>query len=265
MSETYEPIILAQKANSLRKTTGNNQLRPRTAPANVDYSHYLRSSIARPIKMLVFSPIILFISLYCAFMFGLTYLLYTTYPIVFEDKYGWGPSWAGLAYLGLAIGMFIAIGCIGAVSDKKIKKAKAVGMTTTPEIRLLPMLWTVPIVPLGFVLYGWTTQADNIHWVVPILGTAIIGFGSFAILMPSQVYLVDAFGTEASASAMAANTFLRSLFGTFMPLAGPPLYEALGLGWGNSLLALISLSFAPVPWLLLRYGAKLRAKFPVEY
>lgn len=81
--------------------------------------------------------------------------------------------------------------------------------------------------------------------------------------MPAQTYLVDAFGPY-SASALAANTVLRSLFGTFLPLAGPPMYERLGLGWGNTLLGFLALSFAPVPWLFYRYGEQVRKRWVVK-
>ena len=81
--------------------------------------------------------------------------------------------------------------------------------------------------------------------------------------MPAQIYLVDAFGPYA-ASALAANTVLRSLFGTFLPLAGPPMYAALGLGWGNSVLGFLALGFAPVPWFLYKYGDHLRKRWVLE-
>ena len=45
--------------------------------------------------------------------------------------------------------------------------------------------------------------------------------------MPVQTYLVDAYDRYA-ASALAANTVLRSLAGAFLPLAGPKMYKALG-------------------------------------
>lgn len=61
-----------------------------------------------------------------------------------------------------------------------------------------------------------------------------------------------------SASALAANTILRSLFGAFLPLAGPALYDALGLGWGNSLLGFLALAMIPIPLMFWRYGEKLR-------
>jgi len=71
------------------------------------------------------------------------------------------------------------------------------------------------------------------------------------------MYLVDAF-TIYAASAIAANTVLRSLFGCLLPLAGPKMYAALGLGWGNSLLAFIALALTPVPWVFIKYGERIR-------
>lgn len=78
-------------------------------------------------------------------------------------------------------------------------------------------------------------------------------------------YLVDAY-TLHSASAMAANTVLRSVIGAVLPLAGGPMYDALGLGWGNSLLAFIALALSPVPLLFYKYGERIRTskRFQLE-
>jgi hypothetical protein len=84
-------------------------------------------------------------------------------------------------------------------------------------------------------------------------------------MMPAQSYLIDVFGSETAASALAALTLSRSLFGAFLPLAGPPLYEALGLGWGNTLLGCVGLTFVPVPLLFYKYGERVRAMFPVKF
>lgn len=81
--------------------------------------------------------------------------------------------------------------------------------------------------------------------------------------MPTQLYLVDLFGSESAASALGANNLLRFLSSTFLPLAGPSMYEALGYGWGNSLLGLLAISFVPDPILIYRYGEWLRAKTTV--
>ncbi|KAJ6072293.1 major facilitator superfamily domain-containing protein [Penicillium canescens] len=52
--------------------------------------------------------------------------------------------------------------------------------------------------------------------------------------MPSQLYLVDLFGSQAAASALGANILLRSMFGAFLPLAGSHMYLTLNYGWGNT-------------------------------
>jgi len=82
--------------------------------------------------------------------------------------------------------------------------------------------------------------------------------------MPLQTYLVDAY-TVYAASALAASTVLRCVFGAVLPLAGEPLYNKLGLGWGNSLLGSIALVLAPVPFLLSWYGERLRKKYPINF
>lgn len=75
--------------------------------------------------------------------------------------------------------------------------------------------------------------------------------------MPISTYLVDAFTLHA-ASALAANTVLRSLVGALLPLAGPKMYHSLGLGWGNTLLAFIALALCPIPILFYKYGERIR-------
>lgn len=76
--------------------------------------------------------------------------------------------------------------------------------------------------------------------------------------MPSQLYLVDLFGSEAAASALGANILLRSLSGTFLPLAGPHMYQTLNYGWGNTLLGFLAMLFIPAPLLFYKYGERLR-------
>lgn len=75
--------------------------------------------------------------------------------------------------------------------------------------------------------------------------------------MASAMYLVDAYTVHA-ASVTASNTILRCLLGSLLPLAGPSMYNALGLGWGNSLLGFISIVFMPLPVIFYFYGQKIR-------
>lgn len=119
------------------------------------------------------------------------------------------------------------------------------------------------VISIGLIWYGWSAD-KHVHWIVPIIGTAFVGLGLLAIFMPIQTYLVDAFQRHA-ASALAANTVLRSLLGAFLPLAGPRMYASLGLGWGNTLLAFLALAMSPVSWILFKYGERLRKRYNVQF
>ena len=92
---------------------------------------------------------------------------------------------------------------------------------------------------------------------VPILGTSILGLGMISASLSIQTYIVDAFPLYA-ASATAAIAIWRSIVGALLPLAGLPMYQRLGVGWGNSLLGFIAVALVPVPLLLLRYGERVR-------
>jgi len=71
------------------------------------------------------------------------------------------------------------------------------------------------------------------------------------------MYLVDAYTVHA-ASVTAAITIFQCLLGALLSLAGPAMYDTLGLGWGNSLLGFISIVFFPVPFILWIYRERLR-------
>jgi hypothetical protein len=75
--------------------------------------------------------------------------------------------------------------------------------------------------------------------------------------MPANVYLIDVF-TLYAASAMAANTVLRSVVAAILPLAGPKMYAKLGYGWGSSLLGFIALIMLPIPLIFIKHGERLR-------
>ena len=245
----------------MRRETGNDKLTPKVARKGTP-QEMLGRAIVRPIKMLIFSPIVLLVSLYTGILFGLIFLLFTTFPSVFEDTYGFDAGMAGLSYLGLGVGMVLGLVLFSILSDKLLGQKKG-EKVAKPENRLILMKWFGPITPLGLFLYGWSAQYHT-HWIVPILGTFIVGFGSLFIVIPGQIYLVDAFGAEAAASALAANLLVRSPFGAFLTLVAPPLYKQLGLGWGNSVLGFICLAFTPVPWLFYTYGERLRTRFEVD-
>jgi hypothetical protein len=84
--------------------------------------------------------------------------------------------------------------------------------------------------------------------------------------MTISTYMIDAY-TVYAASATASATVFRALLGALLPLAGPSMYSALGVGWGTSVLGFISLAMTPLPFIFLRYGERIRESrlFQVEW
>lgn len=91
-------------------------------------------------------------------------------------------------------------------------------------------------------------------------------------------YLVDVYQAKGAASgkldhlsvnidadsrwdaALAANGCLRFTLGAVFPLFTLPMYEGLGIHWAGSVFGFLSVALLPIPWLLLRYGHRLREK-----
>lgn len=111
---------------------------------------------------------------------------------------------------------------------------------------------------IGLLWFGWTTYS-SVHWIVPIIGSSI--FGAVVVLVFTGVFtfLVDSNPTYA-ASALAANSFTRSIFAAGFPLFGNAMYNNFGYQWGTFLLAMLMLAMAPLPYFFFRYGKEIRKK-----
>lgn len=272
MRETYAATILQTRTTRLQKQTENMALRSKLDIGLSPKDFFIRS-IFRPAKMLIFSPIVLATSIYVGVVYGYMYLLFTTFSLVFEGAYGFSSGSVGLTFLGLGVGSFGGLAYFAIASDRAIKKrgaaeAASAGIAAVqpvsikPEYRLPPMIPGGILIPIGLLLYGWTARY-HVHYIVPIMSTAIIGIGNLVIFMCVSTYLIDTY-TVYAASALAANTVIRSVMGAVLPLAGQRMYGALGLGWGNSLLAFIALALVPVPFVLLKWGERLRKRFEIK-
>ncbi|RFU77011.1 multidrug resistant [Trichoderma arundinaceum] len=270
--ETYASVLLRRKASRLRKETGNPLLRSKLDPGLSNVA-YIKRSILRPFKMLIFSPISIICGIYVGVAYAYLYLLFTSLTPLFMEIYHFKTSYAGLTFLGLGVGSMIGVAFFSMTSDRNIKKkaaeeavaAAAEGRAPEgmkPEYRLSPLMVGAIVLPMGFFIYGWTAEYQ-VHWIAPIIGTVVIGVGDLIVFMSLQMYLVDTF-TIYAASALAANAVVRSVAGSVLPLAGLPMYNRLGMGWGNSILGFIGLALSPAAWLFLKHGETLRKRFEIK-
>lgn len=134
-----------------------------------------------------------------------------------------------------------------------------------PEHRLYPALLGTILLPIGLFWFAWTARSD-VHWISPILAGIPFAWGNLLIFMGAATYLVDTYGALNGASSLAANGLLRYALGAVFPLFALQMYKKLGIAWATSLLGFVSLALLPIPWILFKYGHRIRAmsKYPTN-
>ncbi|KAJ5912321.1 hypothetical protein N7504_001204 [Penicillium tannophilum] len=263
--ETFAPVLIKWKTAKLAKELDRTDLISayEVGKEKLTPGQTLQRSLIRPALLLTRSPIVALLSLYMSLVYGLLYLFFTTISDVFTSTYGFSVGLSGLAYLGIGIGFVVGLAIMGVTNDKIMLKLRTKnGGQFEPEMRLPTMIIFACILPISFFWYGWTAD-KHVFWIVPIIGMFPFGVGMMGVFMPIQTYIIDCYPAYA-ASANATLTATRSLVGALLPLAGTPMFDALGLGWGNSLLGFLALAFVPIPIIFTKYGKTIRERWPIN-
>ncbi|KAK5940942.1 hypothetical protein PMZ80_006219 [Knufia obscura] len=257
--ETYSPVILKRRAAKLSKMTGKNYIsilekkQGKTTPKAA-----FKKSLTRPWALLFTEPIVFLISIYMAIIYGVLYMMFGAFPIVFQQKRGWSQGIGGLAFIGIAVGMLIGVGY--AIWDNKryMRVEDEHDGEAPPEARLPPGMVGCVALPVGLFWFAWTNY-PSIHWIVCIIGTAPFGFGMVLVFLSCMNYLIDAY-TIYAASVLAANSVLRSIFGAVFPLFTSQMYGTLGIHWASSIPAFLALACMPFLFVFYKVGEKIRLK-----
>lgn len=259
LQETYAPVLLHKKKLKLIKETGNETL----------YTEYdrpdriwktLQISLTRPFRLLGTQIIVQVLALYMAYLYGIMYLILSTFPTLWTDVYHESTGIGGLNYISLGIGFFLGSQICAPFQDRIYRALKKRnGGVGKPEFRVPLMNVGAILVPVGLFWYGWSAQA-KIHWVMPNIGAIIFSAGTIVGFQCIQTYIVDSY-TRYAASALAAAAVLRSLAGFAFPLFAPSLFAKLHYGWGSSVLGFIAIVLGwPAPILLWKFGETLRKR-----
>jgi hypothetical protein len=256
IDESYPPKLLVYKARRLRIQSGNWALHAKFEEWDVSVAELARKFLVRPVQLLC-TPICFLVATYASFCYGILYMQLGSIPIIFNEVRGWSPLVATLPFLCILIGAIL--GCSVNVYNQLLynKAYHAAGNRAVPERRLPPMMLGSVLFAGGQFLTGWTARPD-IHWIAPCIGLVMLGTGFFTIFQAALNYLVDTF-TKYAASAVAANTFLRSCFACAFPLVVGPMFHNLGVGPGSSIPAAFATLLIPVPYVFFVYGKRIRA------
>lgn len=257
IDESYPPKLLVYKARRLRHESGNWALHAKFEEWDVSVKELCKKFLLRPIQLLL-TPICFLVALYASFCYGILYMQLGAIPIIFGEIRGWNPLVSTLPFSCIFLGAIF--GCGANVYNQLLynKAYHAAGNRAVPEKRLPPMMIGSILFSGGQFMIGWTGGQRNIHWIVPCIGLVLLGTGFFTIFQAALNYLVDTFQAYA-ASAIAANTFLRSCFAAAFPLVVGPLFHNIGVGPGSSITGGFAALLIPVPFFFYKYGKRIRA------
>ncbi|VUC20726.1 unnamed protein product [Clonostachys rosea] len=260
--ETYPPTILKRKAARMRKETGDERWWCQFDQRESNFE-LAKINLKRPIILFFTEPILWFLNFWLSLVYGVLYLCFVAYPIVFSQHRGWTPGISGLAFSGIGIGTMIAI-----LTEPLIRRFIN-SQPRDPETGKVPPESTALVMAIGSIftavgqlVFAWTCLPTTIHWVIPIIFGIPFGLGNTLSFIYGANYLAGAYGIY-SASALAGNAVVRSIFGGVLPLAGARMYQALTPQWAGTLLGLLEVMMIPIPFVFWKYGAKIRSKSPV--
>ncbi|KAI4161195.1 MAG: hypothetical protein LQ342_005091 [Letrouitia transgressa] len=258
--ETYPAVILASKAAEIRARTGNWAIHAPHDNIQVDFRELVTKYFTRPAVMLVTEPVLFLVSFYMSFIYALIYLFFTAYPLVFEGVHHFNPGIAGLPFLALGIGVMSAcVMTVVVVVPALDRKLVANNNVPLPEWRLPQVMLGGVVFTIGLFWFGWTGRNANIHWISPTLSGLVTGFGLISIFMPLFNYIIDTYLMYA-ASAVAANTAMRSALAAGFPMFARYMFNGLGIGLATTVLGAVAAALIPVPVAFYFFGAKLRER-----
>jgi multidrug resistance protein len=259
--ETYPPVLLRKRAERLSKMTGKVYMsRTDIDQGKITLGEAFATGLKRPWILLFTEPIVLLLSLYHAIIYGILYMLFGAFPIVYRLGRGWNEGISGLPFVAVAIGVVLAISYVIFYDNKQyMKKVNASGVGyTTPEARLPMCIVGGIALPIGLFWFAWTNSPE-LPWAASVVASIPFGFGMVLIFLSIMNYLIDSY-TIFAASVLAGNGIIRSVFGAAFPLFTKQMYDSLGIHWASSIPAFLAVACIPLPFIFYKYGAAIRKK-----
>jgi multidrug resistance protein len=250
-------------------------------------------SVSRPFFLLVTEPVVFFFSLWVSFAWAVLYLTFACIPLVFQRQHGWDIETSCRIFVAMIVGAIIATGiglwqehilhhpqwtttsqtiseAEGDISDRASKSESCHPSShfwaflrrrfppEVPESRLYFTCVTATLLPISLFIFGLASRPD-VHWIVPALAVGLGTIGIYSVYLAVFNYFADTYHRYAS-SALAAQSCCRNILGGIFPLVSTALFTNLGEARAGVLLGGIATLLTLVPWILVFYGEKIRAR-----
>lgn len=94
----------------------------------------------------------------------------------------------GLMFIPLALGVLMSAACAPFVNKNYLKISQKYDGKPPAEMRLIPMMWSCWLIPIGLFIFAWTSY-PQIHWFGPAIGGWPVGFGFIFLYNSANNYL----------------------------------------------------------------------------
>lgn len=226
-------------------------LRKERSTSSVSVRRTLMVALQRPFVLLFTEPIVFVLSVYLAFVYGLLFCSFSAYPVEFEVVRGWNVLDSSLTFLGISCGIIL-----GGLTSRLF--APLYRRNPTPEGRLYQACVGAVLLPVS--MFWWAlTSGPGVNAFSPIVAGGGIGCALLFLFLSITDYIVDTYLIYA-ASALAANGAFRTTVSAAFPLFSRQMFVNLTPLWAMCLLGFLSLLLTPIPFVLVKYGALIRAR-----
>lgn len=165
--ETLPSQVLLNKAVRIRKAKvpGYENVQAPVEVTDRTLAGIFKVALSRP-WIILFDTISFLCAIYLSIVYLLLYMLFSIYPIVFQQKRGWNAGVGELPLIGFVIGAWLG-GAIVFYNSHVEKKKTLAGFKRKPEDRLpLAMIGGI-IFPVTMFWFGWSAEYNSVHWIVP--------------------------------------------------------------------------------------------------
>lgn len=269
--ETYPPVLLEQQLDE-RKQNVDKHLhhQSRMWLCWCKFLHMIPTikmikliirrvveSLSLPIILLVEEPVVMIVCFYTSLLYGLLYGSLLFFPAVWYNIRHLTRVQVGYTYFAVIFGFILTTVIVGLwLQNMEFKKAYD-EQKHTPELRIRSCIFSLPLVPIGLFIFGWTAPFAHIHWIAPSIGSACFSFGMLAVFNSWMAYMTDTYSNN-TAAVISINTFLRCLLAGCFPLFTTQMVNSMTIQGAMSMFGGISVLLTAVGFIFAYYGKHLR-------
>ncbi|KAI1422733.1 major facilitator superfamily domain-containing protein [Xylaria sp. FL1777] len=219
----------------------------------------------RPFRMFVTEPIVSVLSALSGFSDALIFMQIQSFGMVFK-LWNFSIIQTGLAFIPIGLAYILAYLLFIPVirRNRRLRRQRPNSEHAQYESRLWWLLYTAPCLPIGLLIFAWTSN-PAVHWITPMIGCVFIGVANYTIYMATIDYMVAAYGPY-SASATGGNGFARDFLAGILTWFASPYYNAFhgkyALRDANIILACISTSLVAATFFIYHKGPAIRRRSP---